>query len=136
MWLSPAVFGQSESCHGQDDRSGLWEWPRPARGSAPMAEWVPASSGPALLVWVADERAVCVPTWVVLTCGCKGGAEVDVNDAPDEIKARASCERGRTWWWRWCTVELRAWQVSAIITTTCASDGEVERHQGSRAKGE
>ena len=50
----------------------------------------------ALLLWVADERAARVPTWVVLTCGCKDGAEVDVSDAPDEVKARASCERGRT----------------------------------------
>ena len=36
----------------------------------------------------------CVSTWVVLTCGCKDGAEVGVNDALDEVEARASCERG------------------------------------------
>ena len=61
-----------------------------------MAWWVPAGAVLALLLWVAHERAACVPTWVVLTCGCKGGAEVDVNDAPDEVKTRANCERGCT----------------------------------------
>ena len=51
-----------------------------------MAGWVPARAVLALLLWVADGRAVCVLTWVVLTCGCRDGAEVDVNDAPDEVK--------------------------------------------------
>ena len=31
---------------------------------------------------------------MVLTCGCKEGVEVDVNDVPHEVRARASCERG------------------------------------------
>ena len=45
---------------------------------------VPARAVLALLLWVADERAACVPTWVVLTCGCRDEAEVDV------------CVKGRT----------------------------------------
>ena len=36
----------------------------------------------------------CVFTYVVLACGCKDGVEMDVNDAPSEVKA--SCEEGRT----------------------------------------
>ena len=35
-------------------------------------------------------------TWVEQTCGCKEGVEVDVNYVPDEVRATASCERGRT----------------------------------------
>ena len=95
---------------------------------------------------------------MVPTGGHKDGAEVDVNDAPDEAKATGAAfdmdttERvhGRpnleTWWRRWCTVELRSWDGSANITITgttdteewhsCAWDGEVGRHQGSLAKGE
>ena len=49
-----------------------------------MAWWVPAGAVLALLLWVADERTGCVPTWVVLTRGCRDGTDVDV------------CERGRT----------------------------------------
>ena len=106
---------------GRTTGRGFGKGPRPTRGSVRMAGWVPARAVLALLLSVADERAVCVPTWVVLTCRCKDGAEVDVNDAPDEVKARASCERGRTgaaltgipeeknletrWRW-WCAVEL------------------------------
>ena len=74
-----------------------------------------------------------------------------VNDAPDEVKARASCERGRTgaaltgipcmvraqgrlnletWWRRWCCVELCAWDRCANITTTGAADTESGIHDG------
>ena len=49
-----------------------------------MAWWVTARAALALLLQVADERPACVPTWVVLTCGCKDGAEVNV------------CKRGLT----------------------------------------
>ena len=51
-----------------------------------MALWVPARAVLALLLLGADERTGCVPTWVVLTCGCRGVTEVDV------------CKRGRTEW--------------------------------------
>ena len=61
-----------------------------------MAEWVPARAVLALLLWAGEERAECVPIWVVLICDCKDGVEVDLNDAPGEVKAKASCERGRT----------------------------------------
>ena len=81
---------------GRTAGRGFGKGARPARGSAPMAWWVRAGAVLALLLCVADGRASCVPTWVVLTCGCKDGAEVDVSDSPDEVKARSSCERGRT----------------------------------------
>ena len=116
-----------------------------------MAEWVPVRAVLALLLQVADERTGCVPTWVVLTCGCREGVEVDVHDAPDEVKARASCERGshgrsfdrdtmeraqgrlnlESWRRRWCSVELRAWDRSANVTTT----GTAETESGIRVLG-
>ena len=40
-----------------------------------MAEWVPDRAVLALLLWSAVEQVVCVPTWVVLTCGCRVGGE-------------------------------------------------------------
>ena len=61
-----------------------------------MAEWVPARSVHALLLWVADERALRVPTWVVLTCGCKVGVEVDGIGVRGEVSAGCLCEWGRT----------------------------------------
>ena len=69
-------FGVSKTDHGQDYRPTLGKEPRPARGSAPMAEWVLAGAVPALLQWASEERAECVPTWVVLTCGCKEGDDI------------------------------------------------------------
>ena len=56
-----------------------------------MAEWFPARAVLELLLWVADERAVCVPTWV-LTCGCKTDVEVDGFGVPGEVRAGPLCE--------------------------------------------
>ena len=71
---------------GRTTSRGFGNGPRPARGSAPIAWWGPARAARALLLWVADERAVCVPTSVVLTCGCTVGIEVDGVGVP-----RGSC---------------------------------------------
>ena len=73
-------------------------------------------------------------------CSHLGGTNLWLSaiDALDEVKARASCERGshgrcfdrdtmgraqgrlnhETWWRHWCSVELRAWDRSANETTT------------------
>ena len=81
---SPSVLTWPNLTMERTRAQGFGKGPRPARGSAPVAGWVPAWAVHALLLWVADERAACVPTWVVLTCGCRDGTEVDV------------CKRGRT----------------------------------------
>ena len=95
--MSPSPAGcRPKLTLGRTKGRGFGKGPRSARGSAPIAEWVSAWAVPALLLWAAKERAECAPTWVVLTYGCKEGVEVDVNDVPDEVRARASCERGRT----------------------------------------
>ena len=44
-----------------------------------MGWWVPAGAVLAFLLWVADKRTGCAPTWVVLTCGCRDGTEVYAN---------------------------------------------------------
>ena len=61
-------FGLSKLSMGRTTGRGFGKRPRPTRGSVPMAGCVPARAVLALLLWVANERAVCVPTWVVLTC--------------------------------------------------------------------
>ena len=61
-----------------------------------MAGWVPARAVLALLLWAADERVICVPTWVVLTCGCRVGGEVGGVGVSGEVKEVPLCERGRT----------------------------------------
>ena len=33
-----------------------------------------------------------------------------------------------TWWWWWCTVELRAWDRGANVTTTGTADTESGIH--------
>ena len=63
---------------------GFRKGTRLARGSAPIAWWVPARAVLALLLQVAVEESACIPTWVVLTCGCGDEAAVDV------------CVQGRT----------------------------------------
>ena len=58
---------------------GLGKGPVPARGSAPTGLWLPARAVLALLLYVVAGRMGCVPTWVVLTCGCRGVTEIDVH---------------------------------------------------------
>ena len=63
---------------GRTTGRGFEKGPRPARGSASVAWWVPARTVLALLLKVVDEESACVPTSVVLTRGCRDEAEVDV----------------------------------------------------------
>ena len=62
----PVRFGMAKSDHGEYKGARLWNSTRLARGSAPMAGWVPARAVLALLLQVAAERTGCVPTRVVM----------------------------------------------------------------------
>ena len=64
---------------GRTRARGLGKGPVPARGTAPTGVWVPARAVLALLLYVVTERTGCVPTWVVLTCGCGGVTEIDAH---------------------------------------------------------
>ena len=56
---------------GRTNARGLGKGPVPGRGSEPTGLWVPARAVLALLLALVVERTGCVPTWVVLTGGCR-----------------------------------------------------------------
>ena len=65
-------FGLSKTDHGQVYRPRL-------RGRATSSTWVCTNGRVGSrkgLLWACEERAECVPTWEVLTCGCKNGVAV------------------------------------------------------------
>ena len=77
---------------------GFGKCTRLARVSAPFAWWVPGlGTVLALLLQVAVEEQACVPTWVVLTCGCGDEAEVDVcvQDRTGAVLTGIPCEERR-----------------------------------------
>ena len=83
-------FGQAESYHGQDYRPGLREWTTTStwdctesRVCSRFGRYSHSFCG-----WLKHKLCVCVPTWLVLTYGCKVGVEVDGTDVPDEVRAR------------------------------------------------
>ena len=105
MWPSPASLGSPSRTMGRttswgfgmdhDQRVDLHQWQSGFTARAVLA----------LLLWVADEEAVCVPTWVVLTSGCRVSGEIGGVSVPGKVKAGPLCECGRTcaalegmWW--------------------------------------
>ena len=56
---------------GRTNARGLGKGSVPVRGSEPTGLWVPARAVLALLLALVAERTGCVPTWVVLTGGCR-----------------------------------------------------------------
>ena len=75
----PVRFGITKFDHRANQGSWFGKRTTSRTRSAPTALWVPARAVLALLLYVVAEGTECVPTWVVLTCGCGSVTEIDAH---------------------------------------------------------